>query len=448
MVKKKVNKKIVKAVTEDKKPASTKKKKVITMRTAFIRISHKNVIHMPNEKLGLKVGDVVYYTVDDIRAILDKWCETKAIQYWFIEHNKGKEDSHFHIVISFPEGSVCALDTLKNKFPYGYIEKCRYGVKKCVQYLVHMNDTDKEPYSWDEVITNAPYKLEEYKLPDKTSGSKKLDLIINNILDGKIKEFEVDKIDPYIYISYKSKIDKAFEYRNKMLMNNPTRNIDVFFLQGPCGAGKTLFCKAWAKNHNKSIAFSSASNDVFSSVNGEDVYVLDDYNPYEMSLENMIKAIDNNTNTTLQSRYHQRLFIGDTIFICTNIDINYWYYGKPPERRKAFFRRIKYVLDFSELGDDKVAHYTLYEIKLNARKELEARLGAGQGRLLHLLAQDRYNSPNYDGDYFYPDESEDKKDDDYIYLSKINDYSFDLKPYFTSNDETKKDTFIESLDKM
>lgn len=202
-----------------------------TYRNVIVRLTKENVLKSDNEKLGLHAGDTYVYTKESVLKILDDWAETKKIEYFMIEHNAGEENDHFHVVIKFPQQSVCSFKTLKNRFPYGSIEKCRYGVRACVQYLVHMNNPDKKQYSWDEVVTNAPAKLEEYKQPSKAAMNDKLKTIIDQILSGELKRFEISKIDPEIYIRYKRKIEAAFDYRMHMLMESSTRNIDVIVLQ-------------------------------------------------------------------------------------------------------------------------------------------------------------------------------------------------------------------------
>ena len=221
------------------------------MRTAFIRVSAENHIAVDNEKLGVKKGDIVKYTLDDILNTIDEWQTTKKFKYYLIEHNHIEGNKHWHIVLDFPPNSECDFNTLKNKIPYGQIDTCRTGVKNCVRYLVHADQPEKTQYPWDAIITNALNKLEDYKIPGKTSVSAETQKIINKIISGEIKEFEVDKIPSDIYIKKKKDINRAFEYRHQLLVTDPNRNIEVYVLQGPPGVGKSTFCKVWAEKYIK-----------------------------------------------------------------------------------------------------------------------------------------------------------------------------------------------------
>ena len=318
------------------------------MRNAFVRISAVNITNIDDEKRGIKAGDTIAYTKDDILSILEEWTESRDIKYYMIEHNHDENNIHFHVVIDFPLHSEATFKTIKNKFPYGNIDRCRYGVKSCVQYLVHMNEADKEKYEWDEVITNAPDKLEDYKIPGKQNKDAKLQKVLDSIVYGKLKKYEIDKIEPDMYIKHGRKIDRAFEYREKILLSNPNREVAVYVLQGGTGLGKSTLCRKWAEDNNQSIYFSSASNDPWQDYNGQDIFVYDDFRPYKMHIEDLMKSIDPYVNSTVSGRYRNKLFIGDTIFLTTNIRIMDWFQDCDERVREAFFRRISKVLDFEK----------------------------------------------------------------------------------------------------
>lgn len=328
------------------------------MRTAFIRVSAKNHITVDNEKLGVKAGDVVEYTFENILNTIDEWLKTKKFKYYIIEHNDDG-NKHWHIVLEFHDKSKCTFDTIKNKFPYGNIDTCRAGVKYCVRYLVHADQPEKTPYPWDAIITNTPNKLEDYKIPGKTSVNADTQKIINKIISGEIKEFEIDKIPSDIYIKKKKDIKYAFEYRKQLLVADPNRNIEVYVLQGPPGVGKSTFCKVWAEKNNKSICFSSSSRDPWQDYGGQSVFVYDDFDCDAIDIEDFKKALDPHTNTTISRRYKNVLFTGDTIFICTNKPICKWFALDDDSSREAIFRRINYVIDFEE--NNKIEELTLEE---------------------------------------------------------------------------------------
>lgn len=307
------------------------------MRNAFIRITAIN-----NTKSG-----VVEYTFADIQKVVDDWLLTKNFEYFIIEHcNEDGTNLHWHIVLNFPANSTCEFRTLKNKFPYGYISNCKFGVKACVRYIKHEDRPDKTQYKWEDIITNAPARLEFYKIPTPLSNDMETQIILNQIIAGKIKEFEIYKIPPHIYIKNRTIIKNAFEYRRLILLNDPTRNVTVIVLQGATRLGKSTFCKVWTDKEKKSCYFSSSGRDFFGEYLGQDIVILDDFNYEAVKINDFKRLIDPHFNGSVDSRYFNKLFIGDTIFICTNQPITDWFPTADDKDRDAIFSRISFVLDF------------------------------------------------------------------------------------------------------
>lgn len=325
-----------------------KKMKDKIMRNAFIRVSAKNILHEDNDKLGLKSGDIVTYTLENV---LEDWNRTKLFSYFVIEHNEDEENKHFHIVISFDSKSSCKFSTLKSKFPYGYIDSCRHGVHACVRYLIHVDNQEKKQYDWSQVISNNPPRLEKYKEPTKYSEQQYVNKLVEQICSGELKEYEItDKIEPTLYVKYHATFENAFKFRTKKILNDTTRSIRVIVLQGSPRCGKSTMARVWAKAHNKHICFSAGEREIWADYRQQEVFVLDDYDHKKMPIKEMIKMLDPHVNTSLSARYRNRVFVGDTIFICTNTPIISWYTNDDnlidDVSRKALFKRISLVLDF------------------------------------------------------------------------------------------------------
>ena len=148
----------------------------------------------------------------------------------------------------------------------------------------------------------------------------------------------------------------------------------ISVLQGPPRVGKSTFCKVYARKQGLHVCSSSSSNDFLQDYQQEEVLILDDLNYHAISITDMLKVLDPHCKASIKSRYHNKLFCGEIIFICTNIPIIEWYPKEDPNLRKALFERITYVLDFQGLkyidGPDKAivdgkASYTVNKIKNN-----------------------------------------------------------------------------------
>lgn len=320
------------------------------MRTAFIRVAAVNHVTKDIEELNIKANDIITYSLNNIITILKDWEKARNLEYYVIQHND-VDNSHYHIVIKFPSNSPSCFKVLKHKFPFGYIDTCRTGVKNCVRYLVHADHPEKTQYDWDSIVTNNPTKLETYKIPGKDNLDIETKVITDKILAGELREFEIDKIPPEIFTKKYSTIMRTFEYKRKLLLADTTRNVEVIVLQGKTRLGKSTFCKAYAEKHGKSIYFSSSGRDFFGELLGQEVAVIDDTNYENIEINDLKKIIDPHLNCAVVSRYHNKLFTGDTIFICTNQDITTWYPLAEESDRAAVFERIKYVLHFQSYDE-------------------------------------------------------------------------------------------------
>lgn len=305
-----------------------------TMKNSNIRISKVN-----NTKNG-----TVIYEKEDILKILEDWSNEKEIEYFFIEHAEDLENIHYHVVIKY--SSPTRFDTIKNKFQYGNIENSK-SVKNSIQYLVHLNSPEKYQHDWSEVVTNSN-ELNKYMLKSKISEELDINFYVEEIAKGNIKEYQyTEKIPVEIYTKYHTRIEKAFKYYYDNFSLESNRNITVEFYHGSSGSGKTTYAKMKCIENNYSYCISSSSNDVMQDYKGEDVLILDDLRDENFKFDDILKLLDNNTNSSIKSRYKNKMFIGKKIIITSTSPLHEWYKNERRyEEIHQLRRRIKLLLNF------------------------------------------------------------------------------------------------------
>lgn len=307
------------------------------MKTAFIRVSAVN----DTEKEGR-----VTYSFDDVVRTVQEWAKSCRFVYYMIEHNgePGDENKHYHIVLTFGS-SPAHFSTIKKKFPYGRIEPCK-SIKACVQYLVHLNDLSKRTYEWSQVITNDP-NIDRYKVLSAQALDLKLKQYIDLIMAGEIREYNfAERVEPEVYAKKRTQLQNALELYRMKIAQDKGRQIQVVICQGGTGTGKTTYVKQLCKALGKSLCVSSGSNDPWQDYKGEAVMLLDELRSEVFTLHDLLKILDNHTKSTSKSRYSNKLFLGDTIFITTNEEWQDWYKGEDEVSRNALKRRVSQFLRF------------------------------------------------------------------------------------------------------
>lgn len=274
-----------------------------------------------------------------IKAIKDN----KAIKEWaYILHDKDinedgtPKNKHWHIMLRLSEGRK--IDQIAKWFGIkkNYVNKCNskspkpYRFNDMLGYLIHAGDDSKHQYDISEVKTNIedlPARIENYKerIAGKLVQTRKLSeetlqlqKVITQITLGEIREFNLTEyIDGVFYAKHTREIKAAFEYRRQMLQKQD-RDMEVYFFCGDSGSGKTSYAKQIARNKGYSVFVSSSQNDVLDGYAGQDVIILDDLRPKSFELADLLKFLDNNTNSTVKSRYHNKV-IEAKIVIITSI---------------------------------------------------------------------------------------------------------------------------------
>lgn len=306
-------------------------------RNANIRVTAEN---------ETKQDGLVVYTPDAIENILKDWAESAGVTYWIIEHSADDEVSstHYHMVIKFK--SPTPFERIKSRFPYGDIENT-HSLKASIQYLIHLNDKSKKQYPWEAIHTNC-LDMTPYKMLSNSQQEITLQGVLDLIKAHEVKEYnQFEKIPNELWAKYRSRIENSLTFERERIYMDKDRNINVIFLSGPTGTGKTTFAKNYCDSVHKHYCISSSSNDPLQDYRGEEVLILDDLRDNSFPFSDLLKFLDNHTKSTGRSRYHNKAFIGDTIIITSPRPITDWYFNVSSEDRHQLYRRVRCWYKFS-----------------------------------------------------------------------------------------------------
>lgn len=128
-----------------------------------------------------------------------------------------------------------------------------------------------------------------------------------------------------MYLDHKIDFDRAFEFREMQLKSDANRQIDVIYITGDAGSGKTTLAKHLCEKRGLSYCVSGSSRDPVQDYNGQDCLILDDLRPQTFDLSDLLKMLDNNTASSVNSRYHDRWLEVRCIIITTVLSVDDFY---------------------------------------------------------------------------------------------------------------------------
>lgn len=253
----------------------------------------------------------------DIQEVLKS---KKTIKQWaYILHDKDDTAPHYHIYLNFGSSGV---DTAQIGGWFGLqesqVERIKGRKWNALEYLTHTDDKQKykHQYSSSEVIANFDFETE----------------ITNAKILGDFKNFSYAEQLEYVNslpVSEKkaafSTLEKLWKLHCQWLVLHADRKIEVMFITGKGGTGKTYYAKKFCCARNLDFCISSSSNDPLQDYMGQKAVILDDLRDTAFSFEDLLKLLDNDTASSVKSRFANKVFNGELIIITSSVPLSFWY---------------------------------------------------------------------------------------------------------------------------
>ncbi len=279
------------------------------------------------------------FTHEKIKEIMQSH---KYLYFCFCDEIGEQGTPHTHIFMQF-ENAV-SFDTIKSRFPVAHIETAQGTAEQNRDYIrkegAYLDSKKKE--------TNLIETFEEYgdmPLGKSAKNCKISDEVLLLIQDG-VSTSDIVKQYP----SYMTKIHCIEETRQIILsenFNNKWRNIEVVYIYGETGTGKTRSVMETFGYEN--VCKVTNYNHPFDNYKYQDVLLLDEFRS-SLSLKDMLQYLDGYP-IDLPCRYSDKSAIFTKVFIISNIPFNEQYreiQRNEPESWNAFVRRINKIIKFEK----------------------------------------------------------------------------------------------------
>ena len=299
-----------------------------------MKLKQYEVVTQP-EFLKEPVGDIVrrYRTIK---------------KYAYILHDKEVDvgtSLHYHIYLNFGTSGVDSKIVAEwFGLQESQVNRIQGRATDMLEYLTHSNASQKHKYQYSpsEVVSNFDFQEEIRK--SKIIGDFKKYSYAEQLL-------YIDTLPVNEKVAAINKVEKLFKHYCKLLTLNPDRDIDVMFVEGKAGSGKTYFAKQYAARQKYDVAISSAGNDLWQDYLGQRCMILDDFRDTTLSqniddsFTELLKMLDPFTSSTIKGRFTNKVFNGDLIIITSSVPLSYWYSYYRMYKRESLqqlYRRFSY----------------------------------------------------------------------------------------------------------
>lgn len=227
-------------------------------------------------------------------VVLDNANNMKTVSGWFLEKNVNVNEFN----IEFAKGRLMHM----------------------LAYLTHENAPEKHQYSDGEVVSNFEWKKEAEKIQYAD-----LENVISMIEEGRIREYnKTDFINIHMMVNNQLQLKRAFEWREQKRISEIRKGggdmaIDVVYIEGESGAGKSTYAKMLCEEKGYSYCVSSSANDPLQDYAGQDALILDDLRGTTMTASDLLKLLDNHTRSSVRSRYNNKWLYECKLIIITSV---------------------------------------------------------------------------------------------------------------------------------
>lgn len=282
-----------------------------------------------------------------------RWLDKLDSQYLAVKHDKDEKAEHFHIFVKLDNARTFDDIARQCGIQKNYLQKIEKGWRNALAYAFHLTDNSKDgKYRYNDtavirskgVDVAAIFKNNEEYEEQKLRQEQLKDFILQ-YGDCKISKKQLlEKMTAKDYDKNALMIKRAREFRQLVVKE---RNMDVIYICGDSGSGKTTFAKYLARVQAYDYFVSGSGKDVLDGYDKEECIILDDLRADVFTKAELFKLTDNNTNSSVKSRYANKDISQCKLMVITSV--------KTPQT----------LYNWSTFGDDVDESFKQFSRRLN-----------------------------------------------------------------------------------
>lgn len=268
-------------------------------------------------------------SIDDILSALN----SRPIKRWaLIKHDRDETEEHIHVFMEMqsdqtPESISKWFNDEPNRIEKG--KKKSHTFENMVAYGLHRTNTSDGKYQYEVNDYTANFDVEDLlnkasdevlEVKSRKQRNKEIEEILDKICNNEIPRIRIsDYLTNLEQIRHKMDIETAYKIRDTKLARKEDRQMDVIYIYGQPGTGKTTFAKMLGRNKGYDVFISGSSNDPLEGYQGQECVILDDVRGSDWKINDLLKLLDNHTNSLVKSRYSNKLLIDCKLLILTSV---------------------------------------------------------------------------------------------------------------------------------
>ena len=319
----------------------------------------------------MKQFELVFYPgktngFTDLDARVREWIKKNANCYLIAHHRAYQSEAysneeHYHYFVSCH--ASWSLETLAKSLHLETYQIQRIKTKwlTAILYGRHIGQENKPLIDLSDIETNIQdYEgvCERALKKGKAENSKLARALPECIVDyaeNKISYAQLREQLSFVEFNrFKRDIDNARIYRVKKGIE---RDMRVIYINGFAGSGKTTLAKFIGQSLGYDIFISGSGSDPFDGYDNEECIILDDLRADVFTKAELFKLLDNNTNSSVKSRYFNKVITRCRLLIITSIKTPqglYTWDAAEGEPFAQFARRLDYA--YLLIGPSGVVH--------------------------------------------------------------------------------------------
>lgn len=282
----------------------------------------------------------------NIIAILNKF---RAVKYWCLCDEIGINTQTYHTHIFIYGNNAIEFSVVKKKFPSAHIDYCK---GTCQENRDYIRKEGKYKGSTKE-DTNIPETFQESgDMPVERQGQRNDLIDLYDMIKSGMSNYEILEQNPEVMLH----IDKVERVRYAVMQEqfkNTFRQLEVYYCYGKAGCGKTR--SIMEKYGYENVSRITDYKHPFDNYKGQDVIIFEEFRS-SLKIQDMLNYLDGYP-LDLPCRYNNKVACFTKVYIISNIPLNEQYTDVQrnyEETWKAFLRRIKQVLFYSDKGIKKM----------------------------------------------------------------------------------------------